>query len=223
MQISGGDKRRFIFYEKFNFGLQNRVICCYSFRYKTAKKFIFRKILVRLQRFLQSTMKTLLILRHAKSSWDDADLADFDRPLNHRGLQTAQFIGNLMRERNLRVDFVLSSPAKRAKQTATLVKEAAGFAAEIGYDDRIYEASPISLLHILAEMGDEFDSLLLVGHNPGLEGLIKILTGGILSMPTAALAEINLKIDFWSSVEADTGKLSFVVRPKEEMESRGAR
>src|SRR5215213_73702 len=164
-------------------------------------------------------MKTLLILRHAKSSWDDPDLADFDRPLNHRGLQTAQFIGNLMREKNLRVDFVSSSPAKRAKQTATLVKEAAGFSAEIGYDDRIYGASPISLLHILAEMGDEFDSILLVGHNPGLEGLIKVLTGGILSMPTAALAEINLKIDFWSNIAAATGKVNFVVRPKDEMEA----
>jgi phosphohistidine phosphatase len=168
-------------------------------------------------------MKTLLILRHAKSSWDDPDLADFERPLNHRGLQTAQFIGNLMHEKNLRVDFVLSSPARRAKQTATLVKEAAGFSAAIGYDDRIYEASPISLLYVLAESEDEFDSILLVGHNPGLEGLIKILTGGIVSMPTAALAEINLKIDFWSSIAADTGKVNFVVRPKDEMEARGAK
>jgi phosphohistidine phosphatase len=164
-------------------------------------------------------MKTLLILRHAKSSWDNPDSSDFDRPLNQRGLETAPFIGNLMCEKDLRVDLILSSPARRARETTMLVREAAGFDAEIRYDERIYEASPITLLHILAETEDEFDAVLLVGHNPGLEGLIKILTGGGLSMPTAALAEIVLEIDFWSKIAADGGKLNFVVRPKDEMKS----
>ncbi|HEX8368627.1 MAG TPA: histidine phosphatase family protein [Pyrinomonadaceae bacterium] len=167
-------------------------------------------------------MKTLFILRHAKSSWDNPDLADFERPLNERGLQAAPFVGKLMRERRLRVDLILSSPARRAGQTATLVKEAAELAAELRYDERIYEASPTSLLYLLAETEDEFDSVLLVGHNPGLEGLIKILSGGILSMPTAALAEIELNVDFWSKIAAESGRLNFVVRPKDEMKLHGA-
>lgn len=170
--------------------------------------------------FLRTAMKTLFILRHAKSSWDSPDLADFDRPLNERGLRAAPFIGNLMRERALRVDLILSSPARRAAQTAAMVKEAAGFAAGIRYDERIYEASPISLLYLLAESDDAPGSVLLVGHNPGLEGLIKILTGGIQPMPTAALAEIELSIDAWREIAAGSGKLISVVRPKEEMKSR---
>jgi phosphohistidine phosphatase len=164
-------------------------------------------------------MKTLLILRHAKSSWENPDSSDFDRPLNERGLEAAPFVGNLMREKNLRVDLILSSPARRARETTMLVREAAAFAAEIRYDERIYEASPISLLHVLAETADEFGAVLLVGHNPGLEGLIKILTGNGVSMPTAALAEISLEIDSWSAIAADTGKLNSVVRPKDEMKS----
>ena len=117
---------------------------------------------------------------------------------------------------------ILSSPARRAGQTATMVKEAARFDAAIRFDERIYEASPISLLYLLAETEDQFDSILLVGHNPGMEGLIKILSGGILSMPTAALAQIELNVDFWSKIAAESGKLSFVVRPKDEMKRFGA-
>lgn len=167
-------------------------------------------------------MKTLLILRHADSGWNSPDLADFERPLSEQGLADAPFVGNLMREKQRRVDLVLSSPAERTRQTATLVKEAAGFAAEIRYDKRIYEASPISLLYLLAETSDEFDSILLVGHNPGMEGLIKILTGGIQPMPTAALAEIGLDIDFWREIAAGCGKVNSVARPKDEPRQFGA-
>jgi phosphohistidine phosphatase len=165
-------------------------------------------------------MKTLFILRHAKSSWDNPDSSDFDRTLNERGLRIAPFVGRLMREKHLRVDLILSSPAERAQQTAILVRENGELAAEIRYNEKIYEASPLSLLHILAEAADEFDSILLVGHNPGLEGLIKILTGGIQPMPTAALAEIELNIEHWSEITADCGKLIFIIRPKDEMKSR---
>lgn len=168
-------------------------------------------------------MKTLLILRHAKSSWESPSLADFDRPLNPRGLKAAPFIGSLMHEKNLRADLILSSPAKRAKQTAILVRETAGLNdAEIRYDESIYEASPLTLLHLLAETGNEVNSVLLVGHNPGLEGLIKILTGGIQPMPTAALAVIELNIETWQQIIVDGGKLNFVIRPKDEDQSFGA-
>ncbi|HVS20274.1 MAG TPA: histidine phosphatase family protein, partial [Pyrinomonadaceae bacterium] len=85
-------------------------------------------------------MKTLVLLRHAKSSWKDGSVKDFDRPLNQRGLKTAPLVGRLMRKRKLKPDLVLSSPAERARQTARLVIEAARLNVELRHDERIYEA-----------------------------------------------------------------------------------
>lgn len=162
-------------------------------------------------------MKTLYVLRHAKSSWSDAGLADFDRPLNDRGLAAAPFMGNLMAREDLIPNIIVSSPAKRAMQTATLVKEASGGNYEIRYDERIYEASPITLRQVVSEIDDSFDSAMLVGHNPGFEGLVRYLTGRLETMPTAALAVINLKIDRWADVTGESGDLVHLFRPKEEM------
>jgi phosphohistidine phosphatase len=167
-------------------------------------------------------MKRLFVLRHAKSSWDNPDWSDFERPLNERGLRAAPFMGNLMSEKQLSVDLILSSPANRAKQTAIMVKEAAVFSAEIRYQEKVYEASPQTLLYVLGGLEDDFDSVLLVGHNPGMEGLIKVLTDSVQSMPTAALAQIDLNIENWREIAAGCGKLNFIIRPKEEMKSRGA-
>lgn len=162
-------------------------------------------------------MKTLFVLRHAKSSWENPDWADFERPLNARGLAAAQFIGALIYERRLEPQIIVSSPAKRAKQTAVLVKEIAEIAKPIKFDERIYEASPLALFNLIREFDDRYESVLIVGHNPGFENLVRLLTGEAVSMPTAALARINLKIEKWSELEADRGKLEFLIRPKEEM------
>lgn len=160
-------------------------------------------------------MKTLFVLRHAKSSWEDADLADFNRPLNKRGLETAPLVGETIRRNKFQIGLIISSPAKRAEQTAILVKDAAGIEADIQFDDRIYEASSQRLLHIASEADDKFESLMIVGHNPGLEGLLKILTSEIEAMPTAALAIIDLKIDHWSDIHIDCCNLRAVIRPKD--------
>ena len=162
-------------------------------------------------------MKTLFVLRHAKSSWDNPDLADFERPLNSRGLDAARFIGALIYERRLEPQIVISSPAKRAKQTAVLVKELAEIAKPIKFDERIYEASPLTLFNLIREFDDKYESVLIIGHNPGFENLVRLLTGEAVSMPTAALARINLKIEKWSELETGEGKLEFLIRPKEEM------
>jgi phosphohistidine phosphatase len=161
-------------------------------------------------------MKKLYLLRHAKSSWDDASLADFDRPLNDRGLRTAPLMGRLMREKKFVPELVLASPAERASTTATLVRAAAGFGPEIRHDDRIYEASPGTLLQIAAGLDDEYGSVMLVGHNPGMEGFVRLLTDSIEPMPTAALAVIDLDISRWSDVGAGAGRLRAVFRPKTE-------
>ncbi len=159
-------------------------------------------------------MKTIYLLRHAKSSWENTDLADFDRPLNRRGLENAPVIGGKIYENKFRIDSIISSPAKRAKQTAILVKEAAQNESAIDFDERIYEASPQRLLKVASETGDDKMSLLLVGHNPGLEGFIKLLTGETKEMPTAALAVIYLKIGRWAEIKANCGELQLLITPK---------
>lgn len=166
-------------------------------------------------------MKTLFVLRHAKSSWAETNIADFDRPLNKRGLAAASFMGELMRARELLPDVILSSPPKRAKETAVLVRDAGRLEAEISFDDRIYEASPQTLLAVATVIDDRFASAMVVGHNPGVEGFIRLLTGRQEQMATASLALLDLNIESWNQIRAGCGDLRSVVRPREEM-SRGA-
>lgn len=160
-------------------------------------------------------MKTLLLLRHAKSSWKDATLADFERPLSGRGLKAAPLIGRYLRRKKIRPDLILSSPAERARQTTALVIEAAKLNAELRYDERIYEASARRLLEIISQIEESANTVLLVGHNPGMEELLAGLTGESQTMPTAALAEISLDIDKWSKARERSGHLEWIVKPKE--------
>jgi phosphohistidine phosphatase len=160
-------------------------------------------------------MKTLYILRHAKSSWDNAALSDFERPLNERGLRAAPLVGGVMKKNRFEPELILSSPAKRAAQTATLIKQSAGIGGAIQFDERIYEASPARLLEVISEQNEKTASVMLVGHNPGLEGLLKFLTGELQPMPTAALAVVDLETDKWSEINSSKGNLRTLIRPKE--------
>lgn len=160
-------------------------------------------------------MKTLYLLRHAKSSWDDPALKDFDRPLNKRGLKAAPKLGAYMLKEKLRPDVVLSSPALRAKQTTTMVCEAAGLSGLINFDERIYEASVQRLFEIVAGFDKGISTAMMVGHNPGFEELLAALTGESQRMPTAAFACINLKIEKWSDVTGGCGKLKWLVKAKD--------
>jgi len=162
-------------------------------------------------------MKTIYVLRHAKASWDNPDWSDFERPLNKRGLEEAQFIGASIYERGLQPDLVVSSPAKRAKQTAVLVKELAEVPRAVEFDERIYEASPLTLFNLIREFNDKYDTILIIGHNPGFEDLVRLLTGETVSMSTAALAEINLEIESWRELETGMNNLGFIILPKLEM------
>lgn len=167
-------------------------------------------------------MKTLFIMRHAKSSWDNPALSDFERPLNNRGLKTAPFMGEVMAKNGFQPEIIVSSPAERAKQTAELVKKSAAFATEIRFDERIYEASPLRLLEVVSGIEDKYDSAMVVGHNPGFENLVRVLTGKLEAMPTAALAVVDLEIDSWKETTGETGNLRKLIRPKEEQRSIGA-
>jgi len=161
-------------------------------------------------------MKTLLILRHAKSGWDDPDLPDHDRPLTERGKKDAKRIGQLLLERGLVPDQVLSSTAKRARKTAGHVAKACRYAGEVEQTKRLYLASPPQIMEVLREVGDEHATVLVVAHNPGLEELVRQLTGQPEPMPTATLAQVSVDIGSWQSLSVPSGgRLVHVWRPKE--------
>lgn len=159
-------------------------------------------------------MKHLLLLRHAKSSWDDQDLKDFDRPLNKRGIKAAKLVGQFLRREEIKIDLVISSPAKRARETIELVWPAAKLEAELKFEDRIYEATPRTLLAVITEVKASVNTLMLVGHNPGFEGLLEAVTSEARRLPTASMAFIDLDDDEWKEARAG-GKLVRLVTPKE--------
>jgi len=148
-------------------------------------------------------MKMLLLLRHAKSSWDEPGLEDHDRPLNKRGRKAAPRIGQLLRDEEIAPDVVLTSSALRARDTAGAVCEVLGF--EGGIDERhdLYLAGPGAYLRAIRELPDEAERVLVVGHNPGLEDLLEALCGRCKRMPTAALAAVELPVKHWRELELD--------------------
>lgn len=148
-------------------------------------------------------MKTLLLLRHAKAvAGDEFTGLDYDRPLNEQGIEAAKMVGALLLKRGVTPDLALSSPAARTQQTLQLVVETAGIKPVLRCDERIYEARVGQLLEVIGEIEEEHSGVVLVGHNPGIEDLLRHLTGQILSMSTAALGCISLNISRWSEVSA---------------------
>lgn len=166
-------------------------------------------------------MKTLYILRHAKSSWSEADIADFDRSLNERGRTAAPFMGRVAAGRGYLPDSIVASPAKRAAETALLFSTAAGFEGKTIHDERIYEASANTLRQVVSDLDDELGSVLLVGHNPGLEDFIRFLTARTEPMATATLAVISLDVTSWKDVSAGCGSILDIIRPRDEMHTFG--
>ena len=161
-------------------------------------------------------MNTLLILRHAKSSWKQPGLADHDRPLNKRGLRDAPRMGQLLREAGLVPDRIVSSTAERARTTAELAAAAAGFSGPVQHSRRLYLATAADILEVLGQAGGDAAKLLVVGHNPGLEELLAALTGGAEALPTAALVQVELDLRSWSKLEERTpARLVNLWRPRE--------
>ncbi len=160
-------------------------------------------------------MKELLILRHAKSSWDTAAIDDFERPLAARGEKEAPRIGEYLAAIEHLPDAIVSSQARRATQTAQKVAEAAGFKGDIAFEPRIYLADPDTLLEVVASLPEPAARVMLVGHNPGFEELVTVLCGAAVRLPTAALACIELPAaDRWVDVDRDSGVLLWLVSPK---------
>ena len=161
-------------------------------------------------------MKTLLVLRHAKSSWNDPALDDHERPLNKRGRRDAPRMGELVREYGLIPDVIISSDAVRARLTAEAVAEAARHVGEILLDPHLYLACPADILSLLTTVRENAGTVMIVGHNPGLEKLVEQLTGERQDLPTAALAQVGLPIDHWRDLKRSTrGTLVGLWRPEE--------
>ena len=161
-------------------------------------------------------MRTLYLLRHAKSSWKDEKLRDFDRPLKGRGRNAAEQIGQVLAEEKLKSPLVISSPAVRARETTELVLESAGLKIKPRFEERIYEADVRTLLEVVQSISDSSKTAIMVGHNPGFENLLSYLTGDNRHMPTCALAKIEFDVASWSEVsEEETGRLEMFVTPKE--------
>ena len=163
-------------------------------------------------------MKTLLILRHAKSSWKHPELSDHDRPLNKRGKHDAPLMGQLLKEKKLVPDLIISSTAVRAKDTALAVAERVGYDNEIIFESTLYAVSPdayIKAINNVADNGKDFSTILVIGHNPGLEELIEVLTGEMHELATCDLAVIELPTKKWSNLNIRQGKLIDEIRIKD--------
>jgi phosphohistidine phosphatase len=159
-------------------------------------------------------MKTLLILRHAKSS-RKKPVADHDRPLNKRGKSDAPRMGRVLRDAGLQPDLIISSTAKRAKRTADKVAQHSGYAGVIELSRDLYLAGPEGYRRALRGLSDAYESVLVVGHNPGLEILFEALTGQDEMLPTAALAHVRIEIERWEEFDENArGKLVELWRPR---------
>ncbi|MCC6924753.1 histidine phosphatase family protein [Novosphingobium sp.] len=170
-------------------------------------------------------MKILGLFRHAKSDWQDPRARDFDRPLNERGRKGAAIMGRHVRDHGVRWERMVSSPAIRCAETIEIACQAAGQPVAVNWDRRIYLASSVTLADLLREQGGDPASILMVGHNPGLEDLIFDLVPDDGSsplrdvveekFPTASFAVLELDIDSWADLKDRCGKLVHLTRPRD--------
>ena len=161
-------------------------------------------------------MKTLYLVRHAKSSWENRNVSDFDRTLNDRGKRDAPFMAKLLKEKNIKVDMLLSSPAVRALTTAKIFAEEFSFPEDkIVTDKNIYEADRSDLLEILMDTPDSADSLVLFGHNPGITYLSNYLCDFETdNIPTCGVICMHLDYDSWKYLGNKTCGFKFFEYPK---------
>lgn len=161
-------------------------------------------------------MKQLIVLRHAKSDWADSSLDDWERPLSPRGIDDAPRVGEMLRERAIVPDLIVTSDAMRARSTAESAAQSAGYTGSILLEPSLYLATPDAIVTMLNELDEDPASVMIVGHNPGLENLIAQLADERYAMPTAAVAQLELPIDRWRDLDLSTGATVGVYwRPKD--------
>lgn len=163
-------------------------------------------------------MKMLILIRHAKSSWEDPYQADFDRPLNKRGNRDAPRMGKRLKAKEIHADLMLSSPAERALSTCKIIAEVIGYKKEkISTDRKLYHANDDQILSVIHKLNDKLDKVIIFGHNPGLTDFANRLGGAseaIDNLPTCAVVAFNLPVDSWKKVEWEKGEVEFFDYPK---------
>ena len=169
-------------------------------------------------------MTLLTVIRHAKSSWDDPAIDDFDRSLNERGRHAAQRIGEELKRRGFKFDLILASPARRVRDTLDCIEKGYGSALPVQFEPQIYEASEATLFELVRRISERAHAPMLVGHNPGLQRLILALTGedegGLrerirAGLPTAAVALIELPAPRWAEVMQGSGQIRELILPRD--------
>lgn len=165
-------------------------------------------------------MKKLIIIRHAKSSWDDPSLDDFDRPLNKRGLKDAPRMGKLLREMKITPDYLLTSPAVRTMETCQHIAKKIDFQLnKIILNQKLYHADKEAILQVVQEIpdrkNDDEEIALLFGHNPGLTDFVNAIANeAIVNIPTCGIAIISFSNDRWRNLKFGSGKLEWFHYPK---------
>lgn len=168
-------------------------------------------------RISEVPMKEIILMRHAKSSWKDSELKDFDRPLNKRGKKDAPKMGKILMEKEAVPDRIFSSSAKRARSTAKAVAKKISFEEDVIFMDDLYLAEAETILGLLKSQPDEFKRIMVVGHNPGMEWFLQMVCSEVVSLPTATVAQIQVPIDHWSELNEDIeGELLNRWKPKKE-------
>ena len=150
-------------------------------------------------------MKTLILVRHAKSSWKNASLADIDRPLNKRGKRDAPKMGKRLAEQNVKIDLIITSPAKRTRKTASVFADHLSYKNEIIKESALYDASNMAILQLIRNLDDNSQTVMLVGHNPGLTNVVNRLSRvNIENVPTCGVVILGYDIDSWTKVDEVT-------------------
>lgn len=161
-------------------------------------------------------MKKVYLIRHAKSSWKELFLDDFERPLNKRGKSDAPIMGARLQEKKVMPDIILSSPAKRAKTTAEIIAKKIDFQKKIEFHEEIYEASVATLHKLLTQIADKKSVVFLFGHNPSLNELAQKYINLNENIPTCGVVEIEFDCDSWADISAKNARLVSFDYPKKE-------
>lgn len=160
-------------------------------------------------------MKTLYLVRHAKSSWKDASLSDFERPLNDRGNSDKKTMANRLKEKQTSIDCILSSSSKRTRQTTKgLIEGIQIDHSKIEFNENLYHASVLDMLKEINKISDTVDVLMVIGHNPGTSNLCDYLTDYFTDFPTLGIAKITFEFDSWKEISRGTGSVEWFDYPK---------
>ncbi len=159
-------------------------------------------------------MKTLLLLRHGKSDWDSATGRDHERPLAKRGKKAARQIGRLLANAQELPQCIVCSTATRAVSTAELALKDAAWQGKLKHTRALYEATPEQVLGVIHDTSDDFESLMLVGHEPTTSALIEALCGANARVPTACVARIDFAAQRWRDVRVGGGELIWMLTPR---------